>query len=76
MAEAAGLSGRTHPASVDELIGDEVERPTLIRPLRDRDGRPRAPRSLGKCPDLPTWIAAARASLVARTHPVTAALRD
>jgi hypothetical protein len=48
MAEAAPLSGRTHPASVNELIDDEVERPTLIRPLRDRDGRPRARRSLGK----------------------------
>ena len=29
-------------AAVDELIGDEVERPAIVRPLRDQHRRPRA----------------------------------
>ena len=34
----------THAAAIDELIGDEVERPVVVGPLRDEHRRPRAER--------------------------------
>ena len=36
----------THAAAIDELIGDEVERPAVVGPLRDEHRRPRADRPL------------------------------
>jgi hypothetical protein len=37
-------------AAVEELVGSEVERPALVRPLGDRHGRSRAQRPLAPAP--------------------------
>jgi hypothetical protein len=39
-----------HAATIDELISNEVERPAVVRPLRDQHRRPRAQSSLAAAP--------------------------
>lgn len=39
-----------HAAAVNELIGHEVERPAVVRPLRHQHGRPRAQGPLAAAP--------------------------
>ena len=56
--EVSGTSARAgvdhgqdaHAATVDELIGDEVERPAVVRPLRNQHRRPRAQSPLAAAP--------------------------